>query len=137
FNWCLEGLDRVKRNGRFSELDSGKEVVTQLARSGSNVKAFVEDCCKLGDYRQTTKQGVYEAYRNWCTKHGSMPMADNTFSNALFSAFPGLRTARSGPAAPRCYRGLKLREDVTTGESPEGFAPERQSELGGGDVVPF
>ncbi len=80
-NWALEGLRRLRRNGRFSEPTAMKIGLQEHRRESNPTLAFIQDCLvvenrlnagnlvmvELGDMPLSiTKRGVEGLYRQWC-----------------------------------------------------------------------
>ena len=69
FNWALDGLLDLEESGWVSaaEIDEA----TDAYRESNDVeRAFIFECCLVGDgYRVPAKQ-LYEAYRTWCGETG-------------------------------------------------------------------
>src|SRR5262249_38271078 len=47
-NWALQGLERVRTQGRFTEPASSRDAIVALQDLVSPVSAFVRDCCEQG-----------------------------------------------------------------------------------------
>jgi putative DNA primase/helicase len=118
-NWALDGLDRLLREGRFTS--PGDELNEELSSNASAVKAFVVQCCELGDFEASIDE-VYKAYHEWCKGIGAQSWADrlpiNQFSGKVRSAFPGqVRTTRPRDGStrrPRWFVGVRLRRRGVT-----------------------
>jgi putative DNA primase/helicase len=91
-NWALDGLDRLMREGRFTS-PGNDELNEELSSNASAVKAFVGQCCELGDGFTVYIEETYGAYHDWCKGIRAQSWADllpiNQFSGKVKSAFPG------------------------------------------------
>jgi putative DNA primase/helicase len=80
-NWALEGLRRLRANGRFSEPTAMIQAIQGFKRDSSPTLAFIQDCLMVenrlnpGDLvgveltdmeLSATKREVEGAYRGWC-----------------------------------------------------------------------
>jgi putative DNA primase/helicase len=79
----------------------------------SPIKAFVEDCCDFGPTKSVTKESLYAAYKSYCEKVGSRPLAHNTFGTKLHAAIPALGQARPQRGGERLneYTGIDLKPE--------------------------
>ena len=64
-NWSLDGLDRLRKNGKFSHLKNWYEVRKIMKRHGDSVSAFDQDCVVSGD-KVYTKDEMYDYYVEYC-----------------------------------------------------------------------
>src|SRR5208283_4825941 len=112
---ALEGWARLAERGKFIAPGDG-QLNEELSSNASAVKAFVAECCELGDGYETRIDAIYDAYRAWCDGHGARSWADrlpiNQFSGKLRSAFSGkIETIRprDGATRKRVFVGIRLR----------------------------
>jgi putative DNA primase/helicase len=112
--WSLEGLDRLREQGHFTEPKSSRDAVMALAELSSPVSAFVGECCRRGPGMQTSAQRVYRAWRLWCADHGRTASSDQVFGRDLRAVVPGLKRVRVGGRGDRTwfYEGLGLTSDA-------------------------
>jgi putative DNA primase/helicase len=78
-NWAIEGLRRLRRNGRFTESSAGREFAKAVARQGAYCLAFLQDRCTV--YRAVNPGGLE-----------AVPLTDEavwTADSALRAAFQG------------------------------------------------
>lgn len=111
-NWALDGLRRLRERGRFVQPAAGQQLLDQFARTSSPVKAFLEDCCEVGDTHQVGKQELYRAWCQWCLATGHREGSDENFGTNLYAAVAHLGEVRPtlGGKRVRCYTGLGLRD---------------------------
>jgi P4 family phage/plasmid primase-like protien len=108
-NWALDGLDRLRRRGRFVVPDSSRQSVDELERLSSPMSAFVTDRCWVGPEQRVDVGKLYEAYGVWCLEEGwSSPPTRQLFGRDLRTAVPGL-TRRRGSGERGFYHGIGLR----------------------------
>jgi putative DNA primase/helicase len=115
-NWALVGWRRLAERRKFNPPGEG-ELNEELASNASAIKAFVADCCELGDGYTVTIDAVYRAYRSWCEGNGAKGYADrlpiNQFSGKIRSAFHGqveVIRPRDGGTRKRTFLGFRLRK---------------------------
>lgn len=116
-SWALQGLDRLRERGRFTEPASSRDAVTALADLASPVAAFVREACVRGPDREMPVRDLYQAWRQWSKDHGrDRPPAEQVFGRDLRAAIPGLKVVRPGGddgPRPRHYRGIALTDAYT------------------------
>ena len=90
FNWSIEGLRRLKRQGRFTESEFCKKAVAEHKL----------DCNPAGEYlatfyKATTNpeahiltQDTYNDYRRWCEANGYYPLNGKHFGREIKRQFP-------------------------------------------------
>ncbi|MHC5101040.1 MAG: phage/plasmid primase, P4 family [Planctomycetota bacterium] len=93
-NWALQGWFRLKKRGRLFEPDSSIHVRTESRQIGSNVIAFKEKACRIGQGRYIRPDEMYEAFCTWCEHDGSHPMKRRAFEREFQDAFPEHRRTK-------------------------------------------
>lgn len=81
-NWALEGLLRLLKRGAFEPTlpFAMQNILNDAKRETNSVQAwFEENDIVVSDSLQTTKDGVYEHYREWCSRNGMASMASPRF----------------------------------------------------------
>ncbi|MGV7277025.1 phage/plasmid primase, P4 family [Mycobacterium kansasii] len=87
FNWALDGLDRLNRQGRFTEPQSTREFVGQMYRTSSPITQFIEDHCELVPDGYVPRKTAFELWQHWCRQNGFESGNINTFLSKLRAAF--------------------------------------------------
>jgi P4 family phage/plasmid primase-like protien len=87
--WALEGLRRVRERGSLAESESSTQERLQLARDGSPVLAFFEECLSLDPKGDMTVVEMHRAYAEWSAACGLHPLAKNAFVRDLIAATGG------------------------------------------------
>lgn len=73
FNWSVEGLRRLMKNGKFSYSLSTEELQDKYERMSNSLSAFVKDCIEgETDYR-VSKEEFYNNYITYC-KNANLPI---------------------------------------------------------------
>jgi putative DNA primase/helicase len=138
FNWSLEGLERLTKNGRFTHIPSAKEAIETMQELASPVAAFVREKCETGKGESIERNTLYEAYRKWCAYNGYPIPISHIFSRDLKAAFPAIKDKRPRKTgaprdAPRNreYVGISVASECH--EWPRGRASEwPRGRFGGG-----
>jgi putative DNA primase/helicase len=108
--WALEGLDRLTRNGRFTEPDSSRDAAALMMDLASPVSAFVRERCVRTPDAWVTRDDLYEAWCEWAERNGHQRTAKSTFGRDLRSVVPGLKDShvRWGTKRVWCYAHIGL-----------------------------
>lgn len=103
FNWALQGLQRLERQGVFTEVPSSLQAQEAYRAASDPVRAFVKDCLLTPATTPSTgtkaKPGktltstVFRAFLRYCEDHGYQALDDSYFGRALKEL--GLEAKRS------------------------------------------
>jgi P4 family phage/plasmid primase-like protien len=133
FNWALEGLLRLKRNGKFT---TSERVEVEKARYQSDcnpAKEFIRSHCESwtpeagrNDSRFYTSQpALYKAYREDALNSGNQPLAAQAFANEVIRIFPKVVRGKN----PESFEGGKVRLWKGIRFHPDGFNPNEDATL--------
>lgn len=108
--WALDGLDRLRAQGRFTRPTSTDEAVIALSDLASPVAAFVRDRCTRGLEAEVPIADLYNAWKAWAEDNGHKPGTSQRLGRDLRAVIPGLRVVRprDGDDRERVYRGVTL-----------------------------
>ncbi|MDA0659359.1 MAG: phage/plasmid primase, P4 family [Planctomycetota bacterium] len=84
-NWALKGLERLFRNGRFTEPQSSKLDVQEMQILANPVREFVANCCVLGEGHRVDCQTLYDAFDAWRSLSAIDPIDNRVFGKYLKS----------------------------------------------------
>jgi putative DNA primase/helicase len=87
--WALEGLRRVRQNGRIYESPVSIADRKQLARQASQSLAFIEERLEIGNFATSTKDDVFAEWQAWCAGNGLYAGSKSHFMENLRSASGG------------------------------------------------
>jgi putative DNA primase/helicase len=110
--WALEGLDRLRQRGHLIRPQSADELHADMVEQTSPIRAFVEDCCIVGDGNQVDRDDLFGAWRKWCETQGrDHPGTKVGFGRQLAAAFPEIKRAqpRAGGTRLNVYSGARLK----------------------------
>jgi len=104
--WALDGLDRLLKNGKFSESQNSIETLEQFKLDRDNVKRFADIALEfIKDESKTVDSNIVrQSYLNFCADEGTVPVSKQEFGRRLNKIFPEKVTDRSG--ASRFYKNL-------------------------------
>ena len=110
FNWCLDGLDRLRKRGAFVQPESAREAIEALEDLASPVRTFVEERCQTAAEYTVGVDELYRAWRSWCDDHGVEPTNVAVFGRDLRAVVPAVHKhrPRTGEARLNRYRGIRL-----------------------------
>ena len=108
--WALEGLDRLTRNGHFTEPQSSRDSAALMMDMVSPASAFVRECCVRTPNAWVTRDDLYAAWKNWCENNGHQSGAKSTFGRDLRAVVPEVRSSqpRIGEKQVWCYTYIGL-----------------------------
>lgn len=109
-NWSIQGLSRLRSNGRFVQPDSAREEVELFESLVSPIGTFIAECCEVGDDHTVDIASIYSAWRAWCLEAGMKPTGKIVFARNLFAAIPHIQNCRPRQyeGRSRAYRGVGL-----------------------------
>lgn len=108
-NWALDGLDRLREQGHFTQPASAREAIRDLEDLASPISAFVRDRCRVGRDQQVRVDDLWTAWKAWCEDGSQHHGTKQTFGRDLRAAVPGLRVSRPRDGEHhRVYQGVGL-----------------------------
>jgi phage/plasmid-associated DNA primase len=69
-NWSLKGLRRIHERGSIAEPACSIEAREELAREGSPIMAFVQECLTVDPAATVNKDVLYSTYLDYAADHG-------------------------------------------------------------------
>jgi putative DNA primase/helicase len=129
FNWALEGLERLLKNGRFSTGKTIEETREQYIRASDPVKAFAMDCIEYKAGNVISKDEVYKAFLEYCEKMRLPTCAKNIFSMKLPQHVPNIQTTkkRVGDKRVECWRDITIMEGARTTRATPDFTTSAEN----------
>ncbi len=132
-NWALDGLERLSRNGKFTEPSSSRESRIAMEEIASPVAAFIRKCCHVGAALEVPVKALYVAWRDWCDANGrTRAGSSQSFGRELRAQMPTLKIVqpRTADGRDRRYCGIALRLTNNDADRVPGHASEAQSHNG-------
>jgi putative DNA primase/helicase len=111
-NWSLDGLDRLRQQGRFTAPASSTEAITALEDLSSPIRQFLREETVTGAGQEVPVDDIYARFRWWCFGQGRDRIQNKqVFGRDLRAALPGIGVSqpRDGDRRHRVYRGIALR----------------------------
>lgn len=114
-NWALDGLDRLVKQGRFTQGEEATYARETMEDAGSPVAAFVRARCEIDLEGEVEKNELFQAYVGWCFEHGVRSSNSVWFARDLYAVVPGLRVTqrKRGDRRWRSFQGVRFREGGT------------------------
>jgi P4 family phage/plasmid primase-like protien len=84
--WSLDGLRRMRARGPIAEPACSVETREELAREGSPIMAFVQQCLTLDATAKVEKDALYSAYLVYAHDSGLQPTSKSWFFRDLATA---------------------------------------------------
>jgi putative DNA primase/helicase len=106
FNWALQGLDRLRKRGRFDMPRSSLDAVRQLEDLGSPISAFLRDWCVIDRKFRIEADEAFRAWGAYCERNGHKAGSASSFGRDLRTVLPQLRDSRGH--RQHHYLGLDL-----------------------------
>jgi P4 family phage/plasmid primase-like protien len=113
-NMALEGLKRLKENGKFTNEKSIEDTQKEYEFNSNPVAAFMEECTQVSD-EDCEATVLYLTYVDWCQRYGKPHMSNIGFSRKLNGMgytshrenVPGSYSSKKIPM----WDNLKIRQD--------------------------
>jgi putative DNA primase/helicase len=106
FNWALEGLDRLRKRGRFETPKSSLDAVRQLEDLASPISAFLRDWCVIDRKFRIEADEAFRAWGAYCERNGHKAGSASSFGRDLRTVLPQMRDSRGH--RQHHYLGLDL-----------------------------
>ena len=103
---ALQGVKRLQAQDGFTNSESVNRSLVEYRDRGDTVFRFLEEHCVFDPEAMTSKQEIYDAYRNMCFEWGNQPINQANFNIRLRTLHPEVTEYRK--TSPRRWRGLKL-----------------------------
>jgi putative DNA primase/helicase len=94
FSWALVGLSRLLKNGRFTDCEETRVLMSGYRRLNNPVVCFVEDKCMIGNDYQESKKELFTGYKKYCDEGGYKSLSRENFFRELYAAVNDLKTTR-------------------------------------------
>lgn len=110
--WALEGLRRLRKQGRFTVPASSRASLQEWRTATSPTSSFIEECCDQGQDLEVHKAELYDAWDAWSRERGMKPITKSRFfervkANAQFAHSDTYVEAQHKHSV---YKGLALRK---------------------------
>ena len=87
FNWALDGLDRLSKQGHFTEPQSSRQLVADLYSTASPITDFIEDKCVWAEDGFVSRDSLFRYWKVWCEENGLLAGSMRSFLSKMRAAF--------------------------------------------------
>ena len=77
FNWLLDGLERLTRQGKFTACTESARWKEAYILENDTEASFIQEWAELGNDYSVTGQYLYDQYSEWCNRNGFRPKNSN------------------------------------------------------------
>jgi putative DNA primase/helicase len=109
--WALDGLRRLREQGRFTMPESAKESLREWRTTTSPMAGFLEECCDEVPEEEVTKEELYEAWTKWSGERGMRPLPKGRFYERVKANAPNVlsTTYERGGHKFSVYKHMRLK----------------------------
>ena len=114
-NWALDGLDRLAKQGKFTELTSerNKTLVEEMLSASNPLRQFIDEHCDEQADLEVDKQKFYDNWALWARKNGHEPGSITSLTKSLMAIYGPDVAGRAGSGGrSRVYKGLRIHTTV-------------------------
>jgi phage/plasmid-associated DNA primase len=109
-NWMLEGLQRLLKQGYFTESKTQQETEAEFLRASDTISSFLKEMVIFDKNSVTTRSDVLEAYTNYCDVLGLDAENEKKFTARLKETPKISVTLIRKPKQERAWKGLSLKQ---------------------------
>lgn len=110
-NWALEGLERVLKNGYFSNDKDTLMTKMILQRDANPMAAFVQDSLEQDEDGWMSKQELYDAFIEYCKLNNMGVCSMDKFGKTIKIFCPYIENGRKGLV--NGWRNISLKDGIT------------------------
>lgn len=141
FNWAVEGLQRVLRNGEFSTTDSTERMLAGWQAQSNPLNTFIENCVEVDKQSYVTKDDFHSAYTAFCNDMDAEPMSKQKVGRKVPTMIPETETTRPkiGDKRKTAWDNITLTDEFSDFDRHSGGNSQKQLDNTGsdeGDVNP-
>ena len=108
--WALEGLKRLQRQQKFTEPASMPQIMREMDRVNSPIRAFIDECCIIKTEGSVPLQALFDCWRGFQREQRGAINLISRFEHRIRTAIPGLQLEAVGDIV--MYRGISLRPEA-------------------------
>lgn len=105
FNWAVEGLQRLQKQGHFTEPKQVISATEQYKRESNVTQLFVDERCDVVTGGRASSTAVYEDYKIWTFQNNYRPHSSRSLKRELEALGYFSRHGSSG----NYYEGIELK----------------------------
>ncbi|NQV17624.1 MAG: hypothetical protein HQ534_03685 [Armatimonadetes bacterium] len=104
FNWAIEGLNRLREKGKFSQDDTTLMQMEKFKIHTDSIGEFLKKKCIFDPDYEIKVSEIYKQYKQFCNDHGVEPAIDKVFGKKI-NQKP--QVSVKGQKEKRIYIGVK------------------------------
>jgi P4 family phage/plasmid primase-like protien len=110
FNWAMNGLFSLLKNGGFRVGSQIRDSTEKLLETINPVLLFVKECCEISECEHESTIKMWSAYKAWCAEGKNRPLGRNKFYETLLGMFPQIKKDRAQEETgyERAFMGIHL-----------------------------
>jgi putative DNA primase/helicase len=110
--WAIYGWEKLQREGRFLQPDSGQSIIDEMNALGSPIGTYVEERCSRGPQSSIPTKDLFRDWKEWCDSMNLRPGSDAEFGQNLRAFDASIvrtrpRDPSTGIQVPH-YEGIEL-----------------------------
>ena len=117
FNWAMRGLDRLRRQGTFTEPPACKTALEAHREQSNPTRAFLLEHYEPATTGKVPKPHLYDRYTEWCKANGYKPLDAMELGKEVKRAFPAISTTKTALEGTsrrlNTYVGIRFKPDIT------------------------
>ena len=111
FNWALDGLRRLRGQGRFTQSAKAAAAKDEYRRDVNSARAFLQDEVVADPTGEVETLTLFQSYCDYCKTRNYHPFGENLFGKEVKSVFPKVqkqqRHRHPGGPRVRVYVGIR------------------------------
>ncbi len=109
FNWAVEGLRRLKRNGNFTQSNSIIQAKRVYEIENDSVASFIDENTELEPDGYEICSYVYNEYKAYCQEANLSPVKRRKFTSRIKTLGFKSKVTKLYGKSERCYYGFTLK----------------------------
>ena len=128
FNWALDGLSALIRNGGFKLGDSVLADTNRLMEAMNPLRMFITECCEIRDEIKEKPVRLWHAYNAWCNEGHNRALGRNKFYEQILATYTLVKKDREIEAIDPGRELLFFNIKLTTEGNEYADKGERKSD---------
>lgn len=118
-NWAIQGLQRLKEQGDFTESAASEEAIDNYRRDTNPCLDFFDEHLEICPTNQVVAMHLYDLYCHWCTKQGQKPPGNRNFGVEVKRKYGDIRRRERSGERRWYYAGIKITVETIEGRRAE------------------
>lgn len=83
FNWAMAGLQRLEKQGRFTEPKQVIDSTAAYRREANPIALWIDDCCLVAPGNQDQASALYASYKDWSHDNNFKVQSSRSFKREM------------------------------------------------------